>query len=1166
MPELDLVPLRGSERAELPHARPAGELDQNARITVTVMVRRRAAVPERLITGPETLTSAELSQRYGADPADVERVTEVLGRFGLTVDQPHRGSRRLKVTGTISQLSEAFGTALTLVVSGTVTHRYRSGGLAVPAELSGVVTAVLGLDDRPVGRPHAERPSARTVAPQTVAPDTMAPDTMAPDAKKKRATPQPLTAVQVASFYNFPPNTDGTGQTIAIIELGGGYRQPDLDTYFSGLGLATPSITAVGVDGASNSPGQAADGEVELNIQVAGAVAPGAALVVYFAPNTDAGFVDAIAEAAIATPTPAVISVSWGAPEKAWSDQSRSSMDSALVDAAVLGVTVTVAAGDNGSSDDPNNAKSVNVDFPASSPHALSCGGTQLIGDTSTNTITSEVVWNGLAQNMGAGGGGVSVVFPLPDYQANAGVPASADGGASGRGVPDVAGNADPTTGYLVVVDGQHQPIGGTSAVAPLWAGLIARLVQATGKRFGLLQPLIYAGVTAGTPAPGFNDVTSGNNGGYQASTGWDPCTGLGSPNGPALLALLAAVTDQGSGRPEARATSDRWTVVDELGYNVYADALADFILNPETPTPLAISIKGEWGTGKTSLMRMLRKRIDPLSPDGEDPVRNDKGKTKPPTNGDVLGQLEKPAERRSLLADRSTQDRSAPTRRPEQPDRPRRSGLPSIWFNAWIYQSSRQLSAGLAVAIINGVASRMSLIERERFWLTLQIRRIDGATLRRRLYRELAQRVLPKAVTLLIVSLGGLVAWALHSTLRFPTPATVGAGTLFFVPLVAIPVTAWHDRRKFLEDSLASAFSDLIREPDYTTEAGFLHLYHRDMKLILEAAGVTEENPLVIFVDDLDRCSFGTVAEVVEGLNLFLAGQFPHCIFVIGMEPTLVAAQLAVAYKDLFGTLSDDDSAAARIRYGWRFLEKMVQLPVALPAPRTARLDRYVGSLTSYSANGDSLAAAEAAEPAEAEIDQHAQALAKELDRRGGGIADIAATALALDASLGAAANRPVRASVVAAARRVVSSRANEDDPAVRQMYLNYAGQLSGNPREFKRFLNLFRFYANLQITRELSPSQSPAPSLEQLAKITMLVVRWPDLIREFTGQSETVSAVATLELLAGKHRTVAAWSSAAKREKSLANAACAALLRTDIHSFLRQGPPIADYADELI
>jgi kumamolisin len=236
-----------------------------------------------------------------------------------------------------------------------------------------------------------------------------------------------------------------------------------------------------------------------------------------------------------------VVSISWGQSEDQWSQQTRNSLDAAFADAAALGVTVTVAAGDNGSSDDPSGGTGVHCDFPASSPHALACGGTKLTGDTSTYTITSEVVWNELANKEGAGGGGVSDVFPVPPWQANAGVPPIAGGTATGRGVPDVAGNADPVTGYLVVVDGKQQPIGGTSAVAPLWAGLLARLSQATGKKFGLLQPLIYAGVSPGGPAPGFNDIVSGNNGAYKAGPGWDACTGLGSPNGQALLTRLSS-------------------------------------------------------------------------------------------------------------------------------------------------------------------------------------------------------------------------------------------------------------------------------------------------------------------------------------------------------------------------------------------------------------------------------------------------------------------------------------------------------------------------------------------------------------------------------------------------------------------------------------------------
>ena len=519
----------------------AAPLDTSQIITVTVMLRRRADIPRALVEGPRTVSTGELGEQYGADPDDAHLVAEVLGGYRLTVTGTHLESRRLKVSGTITAMESAFGTSLAAVSSphpdgsGDVQHRYRTGGLSVPARLDGIVTAVLGLDDRPQARPQFRRPPA-TGARAAVEPEDDGPTD---PARKPQPQGTALTAPQVASFYQFPPGTDGTGQTVAIIELGGGYQQSDLSTYFSGLGLAVPSVTAVGVGGASNSPGQEADGEVELDIEVVGGVAPGAAQMVYFADNTDQGFIDAISQAVHATPTPVAVSISWGQSEDQWSDQSRTAMDQAFADAAALGVTVMVAAGDNGASDDPSEQTQVHCDFPASSPNALACGGTKLIGDMTSYAITSEVVWNELSSNEGAGGGGVSDKFPLPSYQASAGVPGSASGGAAGRGVPDVAGNADPVTGYLVVVDGKQEPIGGTSAVAPLWAGLVARLAQATGKKFGLLQPLLYAGVPAGAAAPGFNDIVDGNNGAYKAGPGWDACTGLGSPNGAALLTRL---------------------------------------------------------------------------------------------------------------------------------------------------------------------------------------------------------------------------------------------------------------------------------------------------------------------------------------------------------------------------------------------------------------------------------------------------------------------------------------------------------------------------------------------------------------------------------------------------------------------------------------------------
>ncbi len=533
------VPLPGSERGSLPQSQALGTVDESQQIEVTLVTRRRAALPRDLVEGPATLTREQFAEQHGTDPADLELITTVLAGHGLQVTGADPGARRVKVRGTIAALSATFGATLRLVrspdlVAGRhmVEHRYREGGLRIPAELDGIVLAVLGLDDRPQARAQFRHAPAATARADAPAPGPGG------AAAAPAAAPTSYTPPQVAALYQFPAGTDGSGQTIAIIELGGGFGSSDLDPYFAGLGLPVPSVTAASVDGATNQPGQdpsGADGEVLLDIEVAGSVAPGAAQVVYFAPNTDQGFVDAVTTAVHATPTPTVVSISWGQSEDSWTAQARTALDQAMADAAALGVTVCAAAGDNGSSDGQSGA---HVNFPAASPHALACGGTSLRGDAGTGVISSETVWND-GSSGGATGGGVSDTFGLPSWQAAAGVPGrarTAAGAAAGRGVPDVAGCADPATGYQVLVDGQSTVVGGTSAVAPLWAALISRLAQSTGKPFGLIQPLLYAGVTAGTAAAGFRDITSGSNGAYAAGPGWDACTGLGSPDGSTLL------------------------------------------------------------------------------------------------------------------------------------------------------------------------------------------------------------------------------------------------------------------------------------------------------------------------------------------------------------------------------------------------------------------------------------------------------------------------------------------------------------------------------------------------------------------------------------------------------------------------------------------------------
>jgi kumamolisin len=210
--------------------------------------------------------------------------------------------------------------------------------------------------------------------------------------------------------------------------------------------------------------------------------------------------------------------------------QALDQFNQAFQSAALLGVTVCCAAGDNGSGDGVNDGQP-HADFPASSPYALACGGTKL---TATGTsISSEVVWNEGTDS--ATGGGVSDHFTVPDYQRTLKLPTTAK---PGRGLPDVAGDADPATGYEVRVDGQDMVIGGTSAVAPLWAGLLALLNQKLPKPVGFLNPLLYGSLAGKNVC---RDITSGNNGAFAAGPGWDACTGWGSPRGNSLLTALQA-------------------------------------------------------------------------------------------------------------------------------------------------------------------------------------------------------------------------------------------------------------------------------------------------------------------------------------------------------------------------------------------------------------------------------------------------------------------------------------------------------------------------------------------------------------------------------------------------------------------------------------------------
>jgi kumamolisin len=534
------VPIHGSELAHLAGARSIpGRLNLNEVAEVALFVRGAAAgddlqadvhnLGSARVRERQYLSRRSLSDKYGADSADLAAIASFANGAGLTIEAISPAHRMVRLAGPLGSLAQAFNVQFSLYQSPQGSYRGYTGAVHVPDTISSIVKGVFGLDNKPQSTYHLRKlPSKQPFQRR------------GPYGAAAAAATQSYAPNEVASLYNFPTDVDGTGVCIGILEFGGGFNPSDLNTYFQSLGIATPQVAAVSVGRAVNRPipgPNSPDDEVMLDIEVVGAIAPAAQIVVYFAPNTNLGWWLAINTAINDSyHNPSVISISWGGPENSWSPAVIDAINYEFQAAGTLGITICTAAGDSGFTDGGIPASQAHVDFPASSPYVLSCGGTRL--HSSGGKVVAESVWNDLPTN-GATGGGVSAVFPVPSYQTSANVPPSVNPpGAMGRGVPDVAGDADPNTGYRIRVHGQEAVIGGTSAVAPLWAALCALINQKLGSPVGFMNSLLYSQGLAGK---GFTDIVKGDNGsgGYVAGPGWDACTGLGTPDGTALSVLL---------------------------------------------------------------------------------------------------------------------------------------------------------------------------------------------------------------------------------------------------------------------------------------------------------------------------------------------------------------------------------------------------------------------------------------------------------------------------------------------------------------------------------------------------------------------------------------------------------------------------------------------------
>ncbi len=488
-----LSPLARSTRSG-PAGERLGDVADGQPVRLTVVFKPGAVIDPTTVVSRE-----EYRRRYASKSAAVDTLVAYAKEHGLTVELADAGQHQVRLSGTYGQASAAFQPSRL----GRYRHEGREfvgreGQLSVPSSIADEVVAVMGFDTRPVAHTHYRR-------------------------HKKTAASSSYNPVAVAKRYGFPTGLTGAGQVVALIELGGGYDATQQAAYFKQKGIdRTGTLAAVLVDGATNTPSDpnGADGEVQLDIQVAGSIAPAADIAVYFGTQAANGFLDAITTAIHDTQrTVSVMSISWGGPESSYARQDLQAMDQAFQSAGSLGIPVCVASGDSGA-DDGTSTKT--VDFPASSPHVLGCGGTKLPASG------AEVAWND-GSSGGASGGGYSTHFDRPSWQTG--------NTNAHRGVPDVAGDADPETGYNISVDGTAEVVGGTSAVAPLWAALLALTGQQAARRLGLVNPTLYANQDVLT------DITSGSNAGYKAAKGWDPVTGLGSPKGEQVATLLSSTT-----------------------------------------------------------------------------------------------------------------------------------------------------------------------------------------------------------------------------------------------------------------------------------------------------------------------------------------------------------------------------------------------------------------------------------------------------------------------------------------------------------------------------------------------------------------------------------------------------------------------------------------------
>jgi len=487
------------------------------------------------------------------------------------------------------------------------------------------------------------------------------------------------------------------------------------------------------------------------------------------------------------------------------------------------------------------------------------------------------------------------------------------------------------------------------------------------------------------------------------------------------------------------RALADTPSDIDLLQFSDFADALVDFIKSEKTQKPLTIAIDAAWGMGKTTLMRMIQRKLE--------------GK-----------------------ADKEKQE-SPPTRverKQKEPNVPIKSPFPIVWFNAWQYDQEDSLWAALALEILEQVGKQSTLIKKAGFRWKLTQKRLG----KRNLIFKVAFRLLPFFIGLIVlIAILFSVAWLWQGNTFIVTLKSIFipiAGTLGGVTLIYASVKDVYTR--FIKP-LDQRIAQYIRDPNYKDRIGFLAQFKEDFSSIVEAATSEGKWPLIIFIDDLDRCAPPKPVEIIEAINLLLDAQY--CVFVMGMDMRTVAGSIEAKYKDLLTYLGTTDSAG-ELTLGQRFLEKIIQITFHLPRANTNVVQSFIDTiLTGTKENIES-------PPSSDNVLEVAQLI--EAEQRGGiKPLDEAAETVRQTRS-------DISESTLVKAKEEIRAKSFDDSQVVQDVIRQVAPFLELNPRKIKRFINLFRLQALIANRRGLL--EAGAIKLDVLAKWIVISSRWPSVV----------------------------------------------------------------------